>query len=424
MAWRLVLLAGLLTGTAAAHPGIHLDLSITVTDESLQYGLLFSNELVGRFAPPQLDRDAFTYDGTDFSCIDPAHQARVENALTSLLEDLNPVTIDDLDVAPIIDRVTFVSAVEPLGIDQAPDLPPDVLVTIRYPCKGRPGRISMTWDLFVYDPRAVTLGNAPKEELVAVMDVFDQRKVITFTPDEPTCEWIAPNLPAGARVASVAVVMVPATIPLPIVSLLLVVGLVVATVLSRRLAIGKYRSGAIAAAWLLGLLGTYLARGTFAVDLENPWQEVVRVPSQAEAEAVFTSLHRNVYRAFDYKSESDVYDVLARSVGDDLLEQVYNEVYQNLVFQDQGGAVARIKSVDIIETGAVSLSEAEPGAFDIPAKWRVSGVVCHWGHTHTRINEYQAVYTVAPRDKAWKVTGVEVLSSERITANPSTNATP
>ncbi|MBD3320640.1 MAG: hypothetical protein GF350_06055, partial [Chitinivibrionales bacterium] len=51
------------------------------------------------------------------------------------------------------------------------------------------------------------------------------------------------------------------------------------------------------------------------------------MPSPGEARALFASLHRNIYRAFDYSTESEIYDALSKSVDGDLLTGIYTEVY-------------------------------------------------------------------------------------------------
>jgi len=48
------------------------------------------------------------------------------------------------------------------------------------------------------------------------------------------------------------------------------------------------------------------------------------------------------------------------------------------------------------------------------------GTVGHWGHIHTRENQYEANITVEPMEGAWKITGLELLEEKRIDqyANP------
>src|ERR1039458_3758910 len=79
--------------------------------------------------------------------------------------------------------------------------------------------------------------------------------------------------------------------------------------------------------------------------------------SEKSREAVAESLLRNVYRAFDYHSESDIYDALARSVQGDLLADLYLKIKQGLIMQEQGGAVAHVQEVKVVKIEEAGKSE-------------------------------------------------------------------
>jgi hypothetical protein len=85
----------------------------------------------------------------------------------------------------------------------------------------------------------------------------------------------------------------------------------------------------------------------------------VAVPnfSDDEAKALTSSLLRNIYQAFEYRTESDVYDALAQSVDGKLLETLYLQLQQGLKMQEQGGAVARVQGCADILSSLLS----EPG---------------------------------------------------------------
>jgi hypothetical protein len=173
-------------------------------------------------------------------------------------------------------------------------------------------------------------------------------------------------------------------------------------------------------AWGLAIVALGVAaycHDKLVVPLVPPWTEAATPPNPDDATNIFASLHRNIYRAFDYKTESDIYDVLALSVDGPLLDQVYNEVYQSLILRDQGGAAARIQSVELLDSELTSsgmLSGSRAGAFSVRSRWRVRGAVYHWGHVHSRTNEYEALYAVAERGDRWKIIAVEVLEQRRI----------
>ncbi|MBF0502710.1 MAG: SEL1-like repeat protein [Candidatus Riflebacteria bacterium] len=151
-----------------------------------------------------------------------------------------------------------------------------------------------------------------------------------------------------------------------------------------------------------------------SIELPSPFRAPSPTVSATEAVEIFSSLHRNVYRAFDYPNESDIYDTLAASVDGKLLNWIYNEIYESLILRNEGGAVCQIQSVliqaaDLLEND-VKLVDA---AFRIRCSWRVRGVVKHWGHVHVRDNRYEGIFSIAPRDGAWKIVDVEILDQQQ-----------
>jgi hypothetical protein len=100
------------------------------------------------------------------------------------------------------------------------------------------------------------------------------------------------------------------------------------------------------------------------------------------------------------------------------LETIYGNVYHSLILREEGGAVAQVRSVDVLEKEIVPEPDRGPEAgeegFHIRCRWRVHGQVRHWGHTHNRTNEFEAIYAVAPRTGSWKIVGSRVLEQERL----------
>ena len=131
-----------------------------------------------------------------------------------------------------------------------------------------------------------------------------------------------------------------------------------------------------------------------------------------EASKVAASLLRNIYRAFDFKDEEDIYDSLEKSVSGDLLTEIYVDVFEALKLQDQGGARVRVDAIEMLDS--VPVFDIEEPGFSIQCKWTVRGKVDHWGHGHFRVNQYEAKFTVQSIDGAWKITRQEVVGSERV----------
>ena len=134
------------------------------------------------------------------------------------------------------------------------------------------------------------------------------------------------------------------------------------------------------------------------------------ITDERAAEVVAGVLH-NVYRAFDFRGEEQIYDVLAQSVEGELLGSIYLETRRGLVLANQGGARAKVKQIELVE---LSAEPGDGGGFRATATWNVSGSIGHWGHIHRRDNQYRARLGIEPVEGMWKLTDLEILEQERI----------
>ena len=130
-----------------------------------------------------------------------------------------------------------------------------------------------------------------------------------------------------------------------------------------------------------------------------------------EADATVLALLENVYRSFDYRDEGVIYDSLERSVSGELLTDTYLETRRSLELENQGGARAKVKEVEVVESRHTPRT-GDVG-FDSLLTWNVSGSVGHWGHVHQRTNQYQARLTVEAVGDRWKITALDLLQEER-----------
>jgi len=122
-------------------------------------------------------------------------------------------------------------------------------------------------------------------------------------------------------------------------------------------------------------------------------------------------LLHNVYRAFDYRGDTAIYDALARSVSGELLTDIYLETRRGLELANQGGARVKVKSTEVLKADL----EARVGnRLSINSEWNVAGSVGHWGHIHQRTNHYLANIEISEIDGAWKLTGLEILDEQRL----------
>lgn len=161
-------------------------------------------------------------------------------------------------------------------------------------------------------------------------------------------------------------------------------------------------------AWILGAV---LSWPLLNVQIGgNP--EIPAITEKAAAEKIITPLLRNVYRAFDHRIESEIYDVLALSVEGELLRKLYLETISALTLEGREGTRVTISefSTDVFKVAAAL---AGPG-FITDCQWTAMGTVGHWGHAHTRVNRYTASVTVTPIGTAWKITDLVVSEARRL----------
>ncbi len=160
--------------------------------------------------------------------------------------------------------------------------------------------------------------------------------------------------------------------------------------------------------WLLG--GVLMSQLLVLPIYTGPVAQAVT--QVAEAQKIVSPLLRNVYRAFDHHAESDVYDVLARSVDGELLRKLYLETIQALTLDGREGT-----RVTIAEFSA-TVDKVEPNpkgaGFIADCNWMARGIVGHWGHSHPRVNIYNARITIIPVKDEWKLTGLEVQEVRRL----------
>lgn len=122
-------------------------------------------------------------------------------------------------------------------------------------------------------------------------------------------------------------------------------------------------------------------------------------------------LLHNVYRAFDYRGEEVIYDVLEKSVSGELLTDIYLETQKGLELANQGGARVKVKTTEV---NYAELVARDGNQLTIASEWSVSGSVGHWGHVHQRTNSYRANLEISEVDGVWKLTGLEILEEQRL----------
>ena len=226
----------------------------------------------------------------------------------------------------------------------------------------------------------------------------------------PKLSWKSQGrLPMPAPLAAIPEIRVEPPTILPLATVIwVIIGITFFGFVTMR---GRGLPGGALPFFLTWLLGAVLTWPMVNIQIAGGPQVPV-IQDKKKAEEILTPLLRNVYRAFDRRSESDIYDVLARSVDGELLRRLYLETIEALTLDGREGARVSISefSADILSVTPV---ENEKG-FITECQWTALGNVGHWGHTHTRVNRYNARVTVSPVENAWKITSLDVTEARRI----------
>ena len=366
------------------------------------------------------------------------------------------VKIDGIAVRPVLADMSIVAPeLPPSGNGQRPwedgaggadgfggqdygEAPPkwmEAEVTLVYSTKGTTRQVFMVWNVFTadgadalgllnpygIDPYAgagtgLTVGKP--DEVIAISELMGRRSFLTFTPDEPEHVWHSDVKARRGHAMGVVPSAAQKTIQLPLVPIAATILLIL--FLAAAAKSGKMPRGLVAGASLMFLLVGVVGRDVGRVEMKQFWRGGVEIPAEPQAKEIFAVLHRNVYRAFDYDTEDAIYDALSQSVSGELLDEIYTEVYQSLILQDQGGAICKIENVEMLGSEMMAPDpDVENGGveFKMSCRWVVKGLVEHWEHAHRRVNQYGAVYTLRRIGDSWRIHEVEMNEQERILEN-------
>jgi hypothetical protein len=318
------------------------------------------------------------------------------------------VLIDGKKHRPILDRTSFVkyTMTRTFFIDQPERLLLNTAmlgVIVTYITQGLPQEVTVDWDLF-----------SNRIQKVPTNSVDPAGPFPSYvTPEDNVLTW--KNFLKTYKIPTVAQVEVDKS--------LLKIGLPVGSVLCLAALfplvwqIRKHRQLAKPVRLYLGFIvlliaGSYLLFPYLHVSVARPSVMAPKLTDE-EAVTVLQSLLKNIYRSFDFREEEDVYDRLAISVSGDLLSDIYLQNRKSMVVTQAGGAQAKVKEIKILDV-SVSNPKNRPLALLFHSKWTAIGTVGHWGHIHTRENQYEANITVEPVDGAWKITDLELLEEKRI----------
>ncbi len=326
----------------------------------------------------------------------------------------NSVRIDGQAGRPILDRTNYVKVgVSGIQLVEQPERleisTAIVGIIIVYLTDGIPKEVAVDWELFTDQIQRVP---ATATDPAGPLPTF-------LTPDDNIHTWT--NYLKNYQLPTVQEVAIAGSLgvlKIPIVSLFcLALLLPVSWQFSRRARHGGTLTVPIVAAVVLVVIG--ISSFPYArVSMARP-AAIAGNLDDAHAIVLLETLLKNVYRAFDFREEEDVYDKLAISVSGELLADVYLENRRSFAVQAAGGAQAKVKVISV-RNATAERQDNTPLAYKLRGQWTAMGTVGHWGHVHTRQNLYDAIVTIEAVDGTWKITGLEVIEENRIDPSATT----
>ncbi|WP_139280612.1 hypothetical protein [Shimia gijangensis] len=337
----------------------------------------------------------------DGSVVSDAERQRLEQALPNVLRDLSPMTVNGEAVVPDFDRMSFLKAGASglTYLEPGEDILTDVaIVGLIYsvPTDIFAKEATVTWSVF--DEAYPTVpGNA-----IDIGGPF----FASLSPENPVLTWTnyfkKPPYPA---IEEIAVTQKGSAVPWPVILLIAAIAFVSIACL---LLVFRKTSGRRAA---FAVLSVGLAcAATIPLAQRQAGSAILQLTQEAMMK-LSNDLLTNVYRAFDFRTEDQVYDRLAFTLAGDVLEKVYLEQRRALRVEKAGGAQARVDQLDV--TSVSQLPATASGTLRLAVEWRISGTVGHWGHNHRRVNAYSAEVTLQPANGVWKIQEFDVLSQDR-----------
>lgn len=153
----------------------------------------------------------------------------------------------------------------------------------------------------------------------------------------------------------------------------------------------------------------FVWNGNFSVPEVEPILASRSLSEPQESRAIVAGLLSNIYRAFEFRDDSEVYDALASSIQGDLLREVYLRFKKSLLVAEHGGEMSRAQQVEVTDVRSDSSN-----LMSIQATWRVSSATEHWGHIHQRLSEYRAKMVLVSDNSFWKFQQFQLLDEKRL----------
>ncbi len=420
----LAVVGGGLSGPASAHPHLRpppIQVFVNVKEDDVHLTVQVEDPLLRRFA---------TWDAGSDAPPDEVADAFVGERL-DVIVDGEPRTLD-------VERVIRLFSGTGTHKDGSP-IEPSYALRARTPVDKPPQSIAVRWENFD--------GIAWEKEVVVPLTFSKKYAMRTgnVNPEEPAWIWQADP---SAREAAFDPVEEVAWAPRTVAETTPLLAYVLAGLGVLGLGFTFFGVGGLAPVSILLLVAS---GASFAFDWgershERPATLAESLPSDEGAGAIFEQLLRNVYATFEVRrraridadeaglpdedawtrggllreDEDAIYDLLATTASPGLLATLYQHVFRSLVLEAEGGAVCVVEDLEV-DRDALVVSfppSVDRPRFRVDAKWTLTCVVHHWGHTHRRRNTVEASADIVEIAGLWKFDEVRITSHVRDLLDP------
>ncbi len=402
---------------ASLHPqdGPHAEIRVAIEDDSVRWTLGLNLAFIDEMVEPSRE---------SLQGVSPTERDALSRRFEAYLLEHVRVRIDGEPVTPTLESFQLHADPDPSLVVLFPNMGMRALIrgvaVLVFPATATPGAVELTWPTYPDDRAAAERENTaepPRMVLEAQLRAEGTMKIVRFSEAAPTVTWHRGWDDAG-RFEPVP--NPPEPTPARRVPALSIATMAAGGIALLWAGVARVRRRA----WFAPLMGVVICAalawalsGVLLVDIPGP--EHADPPAATEVEAAFLPLHANLYKAFDYTAESDVYDSLARSVEGPLLADLYTQVRASLVQAEQGGMLGIVTGLhpgelEVLEISQAPLANTQVAQATLRHTWTVDGTVYHWGHSHTRQMLYEGEYTITALPRGWRITGNRIISQTRL----------
>ncbi|MEO0511784.1 MAG: hypothetical protein AAF108_02675 [Planctomycetota bacterium] len=403
-------LGGLFDGTAVAeHPqdGPHADLRLVIEDDVVRLNASLNLAFLDEVIPPARES---LFD------VGPGEAERLEERLAAFYADSVGVSIDGVDVVPLVEVLSLLADPDPAMVALYPRSGSRGLIrataVLRYPTVNAPEAVDLRWPAYPPSLLIEEEGDPPPMVIDVLVQAVGVPVIKRVSEADPVASWrrdgsdvVFADVPDGPLIATAGDTG-GRGVAFGVLLLVSGVGLGTLPLWAKlpRNSLSKVLPVACGAACV--------AFGVVALGRPSgPTPEQALDELGPRVREVFEPLHANLYRSFEYAEPSDIYDALERSVSGELLPTLYEQVRTSFIQAEQDGLVGTVTGLERGELRVVSV-DAERAT--VEHDWSVDGTVYHFGHSHTRTNDYRAQYDLALLEPGWRIVGQRVLEQRRV----------